>query len=471
MRATFRRDFLLVLSCTFASLAIADLGAAATFSVTSLADAGPGSLRSAVLAANTVAGADEIVFAPGLNGTITLTSGEIAITDDLVITGPGADVLTVSGNRQSRIFNIDAGTDEALDVTVSRLTLTQGFAQGPGGAVLVKAGRVTIRHSVISDSVSESSLPSPSFPSACGGNLGGFDPTSGLSGAFYIEDSTVSGGVAKAAGAVPYSQGGNICSGGVFMERSTVSGGWADSAGGIFGGGVIRASTISGNLRGAGLYGTWRLEASTISGNIGGGAVLRIEGGTLNSTISGNTYFGIYVTGNPHDPASLIHFRLTTFLNNGERNLVVDENSAYAFLDHSILAGTPQDVPFLNVEANYSLIENPPGEVLGTNNILGVDPLLTPLGNHGGPTLTHALLPGSPAIEAGDPAIPDPPATDQRGFARIVGPRIDLGAVEAQQQGIAEVPVLSPVGLLALMALLSVFGVWRLRSRRCGRAL
>src|SRR5262245_35563752 len=66
-----------------------------TFHVTTLADAGPGSLRAAVAQANTHAGADAIVFDDGLTGTIALTGGELDITDDLAINGPGADKLTV----------------------------------------------------------------------------------------------------------------------------------------------------------------------------------------------------------------------------------------------------------------------------------------------------------------------------------------------------------------------------------------
>src|SRR6516225_8501060 len=69
--------------------------------VTNLLDAGPGSLRDAI--ATTPAGGT-VDFQPGLTGTITLTSGELAINEDLTITGPGADVITVSGNNASRVF-------------------------------------------------------------------------------------------------------------------------------------------------------------------------------------------------------------------------------------------------------------------------------------------------------------------------------------------------------------------------------
>src|SRR5262249_52070792 len=68
-------------------------------------------------------------------------------------------------------------------------------------------------------------------------------------------------------------------------------------------------------------------------------------------------------------------------------------------------------------------------------DLLNVNPLLGPLQDNGGPTLTHALLPGSPAIDGGDPT--DAPEWDQRGegFYRVVGKNIDIGAYEDQGKG------------------------------------
>src|SRR6185295_11440420 len=66
----------------------------------------------------------------------------------------------------------------------------------------------------------------------------------------------------------------------------------------------------------------------------------------------------------------------------------------------------------------YNLIGNTAGTVIlgiATGNLLDIDPLLGPLQNNGGPTDTHALLPGSPALDAG---ISGGPNTDQRGFPR-----------------------------------------------------
>src|SRR6516164_5004795 len=89
--------------------ALEDRTVPSTFTVRNLADSGPGSLRQAVLDANAHPGADGIRFAHGLHGTIALTSGELSITDDLTIDGPGANRLAVSGNDASRVFQIDSG--------------------------------------------------------------------------------------------------------------------------------------------------------------------------------------------------------------------------------------------------------------------------------------------------------------------------------------------------------------------------
>src|SRR5437899_10259399 len=69
-----------------------------TFTVLNLNDSGPGSLRQAVLDANARPGSDAIAFAHGLSGPLSLTGGELPITDDLTIRGPGEGRLTVSGN-------------------------------------------------------------------------------------------------------------------------------------------------------------------------------------------------------------------------------------------------------------------------------------------------------------------------------------------------------------------------------------
>jgi parallel beta-helix repeat protein len=78
--------------------------------------------------------------------------------------------------------------------------------------------------------------------------------------------------------------------------------------------------------------------------------------------------------------------------------------------------------------------DNGGGYLTGPGDQINTDPMLGPLQNNGGPTLTHALLPGSPAIDAGNPNFTPPPSYDQRGspFVRVFNKRIDIGSFEAQ---------------------------------------
>ena len=78
--------------------------------------------------------------------------------------------------------------------------------------------------------------------------------------------------------------------------------------------------------------------------------------------------------------------------------------------------------------------DNGGGYLTGPGDQINTDPMFGPLQDNGGPTFTHALLPGSPAINAGDPSFTPPPLYDQRGpgFDRVVNGRIDIGSFEVQ---------------------------------------
>jgi hypothetical protein len=117
-----------------------------TFSVLNLADSGDGSLRAAITAANSSPGADVVSFAPGLRGTIGLTSGELAINENLWIDGPGAGRIAVSGNDTSRVFSIASGAA----VTIDDLTVTRGHGLLRGGGI-ANSGNLTLTRAVVSD--------------------------------------------------------------------------------------------------------------------------------------------------------------------------------------------------------------------------------------------------------------------------------------------------------------------------------
>ncbi len=124
------------------------LSSAAQFTVTSLKDSGNGSLRWAIEAANHTPGADLVTFAPGLHGTITLAS-QLSVTDSLIISGPGANRLTLSGGGITRVFDISG----SIDVTISELTIADGMATDPtkghvsvalGGGIRNLGARLTL---------------------------------------------------------------------------------------------------------------------------------------------------------------------------------------------------------------------------------------------------------------------------------------------------------------------------------------
>ena len=140
--------------------ALEDRTVPSTITVSNLLDSGPGSLRQAVLDANSLAGADRIRFAPAArDGTIVLTSGQLNITDDLTIDGPGQNRLTLSGNNASRVFHISGGT---TDVEIKDLTIANGRATGTtvdtpfgpvtlGGGILNNGGGLTLSHVTLSN--------------------------------------------------------------------------------------------------------------------------------------------------------------------------------------------------------------------------------------------------------------------------------------------------------------------------------
>ncbi|MDQ3982368.1 MAG: hypothetical protein M3271_06765 [Actinomycetota bacterium] len=134
-RATTRAA---VVAAVFAALFVAAPPArAATFTVTTTDDAGPGSLRQAVLDANGSPGADTIDFT--VNGTITLGSGQITVTDELTIDGPSAATVTISGNDTGRVLQVNGVPLHLDDVTIAN-----GAADPSGGGILSMGGNVTV---------------------------------------------------------------------------------------------------------------------------------------------------------------------------------------------------------------------------------------------------------------------------------------------------------------------------------------
>ncbi len=137
----FRRIFLIILWVA-GVLGVAIFPAyGATFDVTNCNDSGAGSLRQAVLDANGAGGADDITFS--VVCTITLTSGEIDITDSVNIIGNGS---TISGNNANRIFYVTG----FISVTIDNLIFTNG-SSGDGGAIYNDGANLTINNSTFTN--------------------------------------------------------------------------------------------------------------------------------------------------------------------------------------------------------------------------------------------------------------------------------------------------------------------------------
>src|SRR5207253_2000913 len=141
-------------------------------------------------------------FAAGLHGTITLTSGELLITRSVTINGPGANKLSVNGNNASRIFDMTAG----LNVAINGLTITHGFALGPGfpapavvnglfgGGILNQGSNLTLSADVLSQNVV---LGSSAYDGVLGGGLGSLDGDLTITGCTFTSNQALGGTSSK----------------------------------------------------------------------------------------------------------------------------------------------------------------------------------------------------------------------------------------------------------------------------------
>ena len=196
-----------------------------------------------------------------------------------------------------------------------------------------------------------------------------------------------------------------------------------------------------GNISGAsggGIHhntkGTLTLTGSTVSNNsanLGGGGI-RIHGATAsltNSTISNNAAFGGEGGGILNSGAVVALTILNSTVSANTAAFGGGGGGSNGTLQNSIVAANvPADCSGTMVSLDHNLDSDSSCNLGGANDLPGVDPLLGPLANNGGPTETHALLTGSPAIDAGDDSAA--PATDQRGLPRVG--TSDIGAFERQ---------------------------------------
>ncbi len=330
-------------------------------------DSGPGSLRDA-LATATACGT--ITFANGIS-LITLTSAELTINQHLTINGPGANLLTISGNGARRVFTVN--TDRL--VVLDGLTIANGADGGSNGGGINNFGLLTVSNSTLS------------------GNS-----TSGGKG------------------------------GGIYNSNSGTL--------------TVRNSTLSGNsaLHGAGIYdnsfGSSTLTNCTLSGNVASSSA---GGISSNATGSKLTLINCTLSGNQAPFGGGIFIGNSTVIT---RNTLIAGNRASSSgpeVDGTI---SSQGYNLIGNNADATIIPMT-GDQIGTA-AAPINPLLSALANNGGPTQTRALLPGSPAINAGDNCVLTNTCAsnnlgfnltiDQRGagFNRQVGSAVDIGAFESR---------------------------------------
>ncbi len=441
-------------------------GVLATFTVNNTGDKDDGdrnngitTLREAINLANATAGADTIAFGGIFTDTtpdvITLTSGQLTITDDLTILGTGTSKLTVSGNNASTVFEISG---LATGVTIDGLAIASGGIKVNRTSIL-SLTKTSVSGNTTGTGISNSGILSLANTSVFGnkqggiynagtlsltgssvyGNTGGSTVFNGNGGGGIFNDasvsktgtlslinSSVSGNTAYSGGGI-YNQGGTLS-----LTNSSVSGNTATSGGGIFNGNDDGYSS-----------GTATLTNSTISGN----TALEDGGGIYNDRayVGDNslTIISTTINNNTSDSDS-------NGTGNGGGVFSSSDSSANVKVSNTIIAGNfdkstsgdiHPDVSGGLIDSGNNLIGNNTGSTAFTTSTLvgtsanPINPKLGLLQNNGGATFTQALLAGSPAIDAGkNSLVPNGVTTDQRGgrFNRIFNGAVDIGAYEVQ---------------------------------------
>ena len=349
-------------------------------------------------------------------GGIRNTSADVTIVDSTLNMNSarsGGGIYSSGGSASLTISNATISNNSATSgsgggingvVDISDSTVTNNTATSRGGGIS-GSGSVT-RSKILNNS--------------SGGRGGGINSAASL----QITDSTIDGN--STTGDAANGGGVFLSTGWLRISGSTISNNFTTGAN-SHGGGIFNGTDISGHPT--------LISNSTISGNSTadgrGGGVYILEWAEIhNSTITNNTASvglgsGVAILGN--SVVQRITLDTTIVAGNTNEDLAVVggttnrfESAGYNFI------GTGN----LYSGANNAVdVFNQPGDTTGV-----MDPMLGPLQDNGGLTFTHALLPGSQAIDMGNPGFTSPPDFDQRGagFDRVVGGRIDIGAFEVQ---------------------------------------
>src|SRR6266566_1197884 len=364
-----------------------------TTTVTSTADSGAGTLRAALAS---TANGDTINLS--VTGAITLTSGELVVTRNVTITGPGPSHLAVNGNHACRVFHIGSNTV----VSISGLSINNGSARywcdtALGGGIWNNHATLTVSNCVLSGNLADFG----------GGGIGNFGIGASGNASLTIINTTLSGNSSDQGGGI-LNDGGRGGSASLQIVNSTLSGNSAR-----LGGGILNSVFTSGMA-------SLQIVNSTLSGNtateLGGGIDNANLGGSaasvsiFNSTLSGDSARagGCIINIGEYGPTNRTEY--------GPANLEIGSSILKAGLGGNI-------VNFSGKVASdgYNLSSDDGGGFFAAiADEINTDPMLGPLQDNGGPTFTHALAYGSLAIDQGKNFSASP--TDQRGpgFARTI---------------------------------------------------
>lgn len=361
------------------------------------------SLRGAIFRANNEADKN-VAFVAGVfqNGnTITLSNGDLIISDTMnIIQESILGLVVIVAAPNSRIFQVDSSAISAVTVTMVRLKLINGNVPAGNGGAILNSENLVINESVISGN-----------SAVQGGGI------HNIGGTVSIDKTTVNDNVASDNGGGISTDGGTIN-----ITRSTIGSATpfgsnrASSGGGIYNqNGItnLTNSTVTGNLSsnlGGGYYGFASLSATTLNAR--------------NATIAFNTALnggGIAVSAGAGIPTANIN------------NTIVSNSNPASVTPGPDLFGTI-------TSTGYNIVQNTSGATItpAVGDQFGTNPLLEPLTDNGGLTLTHALrIVGgtSPAIDKGNsqsviPALNE----DQRGSPGYVRP-IDIATIPPASGG------------------------------------
>ncbi len=433
------------------------VASAGTITVANTNDAGPGSLREAIFDAMP---GDTIVVP---SGSYILTTGELAITKSLTISGVGATRAIINNGAASRVFHTSGSGNI---VAISGVTIQFGHPAPvsgvvEGGGVLNEAATLTLSDDVVTNNRADAD-------GAGSTGAGGIAEGGGVfneSGTLLVRDCQIVFNRATAVGATAKA-GGNAFGGGIegsgtqTIEGSTFTENRADSTGGANGDGGISD--------GGGLAifatGPTSISASTFTGNVavasagaggtiggiaeGGGADMLTNAPAMsatNVTFTGNvartTSEGIASAGGldfgSNSPViTLTNATLSANTATGSTDSEggdADLGGSNTHVENTIATTGVADAGFENcggapTSLGHNLDSLNQCNFTATGDLVDTDPVLGSLQDNGGPAQTLGLGSGSPAIDAGTDS--GCPATDERGVLRPAGAACDIGAFE-----------------------------------------